>query len=131
MAEKFTDTDFFSCSICLLELPSDEKVKMPCCNVEGSSLSYCKRCIEIISENGINGSIGKCPTCTSYYTVSNKIVCTVRSFIGKCSRCMQPKDIADRKDMLCEACLLGTLHSYHYECQKCHKIQVILHPMWR
>jgi hypothetical protein len=33
--------------------------------------------------------------------------------------------------MLCELCLLGSEYQFRYECERCHQVQSIPHPMWR
>lgn len=51
----------------------------------------------------------------------------------KCSMCLQLRHIVtERQDVpLCDACLLGTRHDLRYECERCHRSQIINHPMWR
>ena len=47
----------FTCAICLEEETAE--ARMPCCHTEGSSVSFCQRCISVIVSRG--GGIGKCP----------------------------------------------------------------------
>ena len=122
----------FTCSICFVDrLPKREFMKMPCCYTEGSSTQYCKRCIDIIAQTGFDGRFGKCPTCSSTYKIVNEIVFPSPITEGICSICRQMKNIVDRDRIRCDACLLGSNYTFRYECERCHLIQRIPHPMWR
>ena len=125
-------TEEFTCSICFLDgLPQREFIKMPCCYTEGSSTQYCKSCIEIIAQTGFDGRFGKCPTCSSTYHILNGVVIQSPVTVGICSICMQIKNIVDTDRRFCDACLLGSNYVFKYECERCHLIQSIPHPMWR
>jgi len=122
----------FTCSICFIEqLPQRDFIKMPCCYIEGSSTQYCKSCIEIIAQTGFDGRIGKCPTCSTSYKIENGVVVQSLMTEGICSMCRQMKGIVDKDRRFCDACLLGCNYSFKYECDRCHLIQTIPHPMWR
>lgn len=124
--------ELFTCSICFLDqLPRTDFIKMPCCYIEGSSTQYCKSCINIIAHTGFDGRIGKCPTCSSPYKIENGVVVQSLTTEGICSMCLQMKCIVDMDRSFCDACLLGSNYRFKYECDRCHLIQTIPHPMWR
>lgn len=117
-----------TCCVCLIE--NIRPVTMPCCTVSGSSISYCKRCIEIICQLG--EGVGKCPTCTKAIQIDGLTGIVTNVFKkGKCRICNQPnKDITDFQRSLCARCVEGTGQPLEYECNRCHRTQVIPHPMY-
>jgi len=119
------DDDTMSCSICYeSEYPL---LPMPCCHRDGSSVSYCRRCLEVICEQPPIG-VGQCPTCRCHFTFENgRVVKTERK--RTCIMCRQQKVIVDSNK--CDACLFGSLYKFRYECDRCHQVQRIAHPMWR
>eukprot|EP00913_Durusdinium_trenchii_P028150 g26394.t1 len=48
---------------------------------------------------------------------------------GQCQMCRQMHILVDQG--MCEACNLGRRYVFRYECQRCHRLQRIPHPMWR
>ena len=67
------------CTICWVEgglvaAAPVEKVITPCCHKEGSSIIYCRRCIEIIIEQDGAHGIGKCPTCRKPLAIDSRTV---------------------------------------------------------
>lgn len=69
----------FCCAICSTEdIPIETRAVLPCCGTIGSSLQYCRRCIEVIIERGIEGRLGKCPTCNSWLSekVASSLLCS-------------------------------------------------------
>mmetsp|Transcript_25254 Transcript_25254/g.42280 ORF Transcript_25254/g.42280 Transcript_25254/m.42280 type:complete len:284 (-) Transcript_25254:102-953(-) len=114
------------CSICFEdEFPI---CSMPCCSREGSSMVFCRRCLELLCHHSPVGNVGRCPTCRAYFLIMNGVVqnCTLQ---GQCRMCRQQKIIIDRG--MCDACLLGSQYAFRYECNRCHRHQRIPHPMWR
>lgn len=99
---------------------------MPCCGRAGSTLAYCRRCIEIICEQGRGA--GRCPSCREYIAVKDGGV-VVTENRPQCRMCWQERALVDQG--LCDACLLGAEYCFRYECDQCHGVQQIPHPMWR
>jgi len=120
-AEKSRPT---TCAVCLEEAPH---ALMPCCGKDGSTTGYCRRCIELICEH--NQGVGRCPSCRKYIIIDStgKIVVTDKH--GQCRMCRQWKTLIDQGQ--CDACLLGQRFPLKYECDRCHRVQQIPHPMWR
>lgn len=120
-----------NCAVCLEIINNENLIVMPCCGTTGSTIQYCKLCIEVIAQLGIEGRIGRCPTCMKYYEFVNGVVVSnpIRSM--QCRMCCQLKVIADLRRNLCDKCLLGQSFSFSYECNRCHRIQRIPHPMWQ
>lgn len=116
--------EVFTCAVCLFDVPVTDSVKMPCCDRDESTMKFCRRCIEIICASGV----GRCPTCRGYIAIQDGTV-SVTTFRARCAMCCNIKEIVD--DNLCDACLLGSRYPFTYECQRCHRKQVIPHPMWR
>jgi hypothetical protein len=113
------------CSICYES--EHELLPMPCCHRDGGSVHYCRRCLEVICEQPPVG-VGQCPTCRSFFTFENgRVVKTERKEI--CIMCQQLKIIVNERK--CSACSFGSLYSFRYECERCHREQRIPHPMWR
>eukprot|EP00406_Dinophysis_acuminata_P076386 CAMPEP_0179268002 /NCGR_PEP_ID=MMETSP0797-20121207/30217_1 /TAXON_ID=47934 /ORGANISM="Dinophysis acuminata, Strain DAEP01" /LENGTH=223 /DNA_ID=CAMNT_0020976273 /DNA_START=55 /DNA_END=726 /DNA_ORIENTATION=+ len=111
------------CAVCFEEEPP---LAMPCCGKDGSTVAYCRRCIEIICEQA--QGVGRCPSCRGYITIKDGGV-SVAEKRARCQMCCQNKIIVDQG--LCDACLLGRQHVFKYECQRCRRTQQIPHPMWR
>lgn len=122
----------FCCAICSTEdIPIETRAVLPCCGTIGSSLQYCRRCIEVIIERGIEGRLGKCPTCNSWLSEKNDQFVTPESRAARCTMCTQEKVIADVGRVRCEACVIGGRYPFQYECNRCHLVQRIPHPMWQ
>ena len=115
-----------TCAVCYEEC-SNEAI-MPCCHNPTSTLRYCTDCIGIICES----PPGRCPTCRSYIQINTVDgVVTVSERQHPCRICRQTKTIVDEQHMLCEGCLLGMRYCFNYECDSCHRVQRIPHPMWK
>mmetsp|Transcript_29366 Transcript_29366/g.73774 ORF Transcript_29366/g.73774 Transcript_29366/m.73774 type:complete len:219 (-) Transcript_29366:133-789(-) len=121
----------FACAVCYEETALAERVEMPCCFREGSTVQFCRRCVQVICRSGIDGRMGKCPSCTSWITWEGGRVVTPDNVAGTCRCCMQPKTLVDPERHLCEACLLGQTFALRYRCSRCARVQRIPHPMWR
>jgi hypothetical protein len=114
------------CAICW-SAGEDERVEMPCCGTRTSTTWYCRRCIEIICENG--GGIGMCPIGCGFIRIDDGVVSRSEPPRAMCRLCMQTRAIASGG--MCAACLLGSRLALRYECDRCHGTQRIPHPMWR
>ena len=117
----------FRCAICWEDVPLLDKVTMPCCGNPNSTVQHCRRCIETIVQNGIQSFIGRCPVCRAYFVMREGLPVSQASVPRQCQMCRQVKEIADPNRELCSACLLGR---FRYECNRCHRTQMIPHPMW-
>ncbi|CAL1155872.1 unnamed protein product [Cladocopium goreaui] len=102
-------------------------VTLPCCGKEGSTVMYCRNCMEIICAQG--DGIGRCPTCRQCLSIDGAGVLSISENRQQCLMCRQMHIIVGRG--MCEACNLGDRFSFRYECARCHRIQEIPHPMWR
>ena len=120
----------FMCSVCQQNVPLADKVTMPCCGTNSSTVQLCRSCIETIVQNGIRSSIGRCPACRSYFVMQGGLPVTQTSVPRECMICFQVREITDPSLELCSACMLGTEYSFRYECNRCHSVQTIPHPMW-
>ena len=49
---------------------------------------------------------------------------------GRCRLCCHENKVIIAQGV-CDACLLGTRYALKYECDRCHGVQRIPHPMWR
>eukprot|EP00656_Telonema_subtile_P057773 TRINITY_DN9582_c0_g9_i1.p1 TRINITY_DN9582_c0_g9~~TRINITY_DN9582_c0_g9_i1.p1 ORF type:complete len:239 (+),score=18.71 TRINITY_DN9582_c0_g9_i1:107-823(+) len=121
-ANQAADRACFECAVCL-ETES-ERATMPCCDTTGSSISFCRRCVEIICKQGL----GRCPCCRAYIRIADGVV-SVSDNEGPCVLCRQNKILVDAN--MCDACVLGSRFALNYECQRCSRVQRIPHPMWR
>jgi len=101
-------------------------VAMPCCGREGSSVGYCRRCIEIICEQA--QGVGRCPSCRQYISIDSSGRVAITENRGQCRMCRQTKIIVNNQ--MCDDCLLGSRFALRYECNRCHRLQTIPHPMW-
>ena len=119
-----------TCAICYEMFAATDKITMPCCGSPTSTMQYCRRCIDIIVKNGIQSSIGRCPSCRAYFVIREGVPVPQASEPRQCDICCQQKEIADPDRNLCSACLLGSEFRFRYECSRCHRIQKISHPMW-
>ena len=120
------------CCVCFGSEKDDVFVKMPCCFATQSSTSYCRGCLKKICEISTVSGIGRCPTCRSKFMfdlATDNVTNDVPKIKGRCGMCCQVIDIEERG--LCSACLLGETHAFRYQCDGCHRIQSIPHPMWR
>ena len=87
-----------------------------------------QRCVEIICERAPGGA-GKCPTCSNYIKITRAGRVEVTQRIAPCLICRQQRTIIDLD--LCSMCLLGRRYALVYECDRCHNLQRIPHPMWK
>eukprot|EP01052_Picozoa_sp_SAG31_P029186 SAG31_NODE_2881_length_4958_cov_3.159086_4_plen_245_part_00 len=119
------------CAICLepdLGTPALQRAEMPCCARQSSTIAYCVPCIRIICERA-PGSVGQCPTCRSFVRIDATGSVHRAVQVAQCLLCRQERVIAD--EGCCGQCLLGKRLPLRYECERCHQLQRIPHPMWK
>ena len=93
------------CAVCLE--PSDAMLRMPCCGVAGSTIAYCRTCVRALARYGIDGRIGRCPTCNGMFTLEDdgkdkfNLVCGAVVH-ANCQKCRQPRVIVDQARQYCE-----------------------------
>lgn len=153
-SEKNPEPGATQCAICF-----DEHVtfaRLPCCGhaEETSTCKICTACLLLLTDSTSDGSsrVGRCPRCRAWIVIStpsigspmpsssasatssildNMEIRTVAA-AGKCTICNQVKDhLVDSDAAVCDACFLGRRRPLLYECQQCHRIQRIPHPMYR
>jgi hypothetical protein len=117
----------FQCAICLEDGALGHKATMPCCARDGSTIAFCRRCTEVICERG-GGGVGRCPTCRHYIKIGGDGEVELAVLTANCRQCQQMRVIVDND--MCERCLLGTKYCFTYECDGCHQLQRIPHPMF-
>lgn len=147
------DINALQCAICFDEALTGESIalnrvkfaNLPCCgrNQDGSSSSVikvCTSCILVLTSPSSSTSqrVGRCPRCFEWIKVqlpqsSEKNIVTVEKIdvSGPCLICNQNKDVLVENDNICDSCYLGRRQPLKYECQQCHGIQKIPHPMYR
>jgi len=148
------DINALQCAICFDEAlvggsVSLNRVKfanLPCCGARqegstGSFIKVCTSCILVLTSPMKGGShrIGRCPRCLTWIKVkvpsekADKNVVTVEkvNVSGQCLICNQEKEFLVENDQVCDSCFLGRRQPLRYECQHCHGVQKIPHPMYR
>lgn len=118
----------FTCAVCYEEHVMTQRAVLPCCGTVESTVQYCMRCIQVIIEHGVAGSVGRCPTCSQLISMKNGMICG-GEHVAKCRMCLQEKIVACPRSILCELCLLGRAFPFRYECSGCHRLQRIPHPV--
>mmetsp|Transcript_19060 Transcript_19060/g.59942 ORF Transcript_19060/g.59942 Transcript_19060/m.59942 type:complete len:194 (-) Transcript_19060:67-648(-) len=111
------------CGVCLI---SRELVDMPCCPGENSTTKFCLRCLTLICQHA--GGVGKCPKCRKHIVIEDGTVALNTKHM-QCHMCRQMRIITGNS--MCDACNAGTRRPLTYECERCHRHQVIPHPMYR
>jgi len=129
------DAPAVECAICWGDTESDGFAELPCCTAPvGSTMRYCSRCIEIICEES-PGGVGRCPTCRAWLKKKEGGGFELGDEVELCNLCNQPRQIVHRAHggqlKVCDACFLGAQQQLRYECQRCHQIARIPHPMYR
>jgi len=127
MSQHGEDGELFQCAVCYEDCPASSEAQMPCCYNPTSTLRYCQQCVEIICES----PPGRCPTCSSPIQMSSNGVVTSSERQDPCRMCGQTRTIVDDQRMICECCMLGLRYCFNYECDSCHRVQRIPHPMWK
>ena len=85
------DGALFTCAVCYEDLMEPDRAVLPCCGTRESTVQYCRRCIEIIIERGIDGYLGRCPTCSKYLNLINGSFRVCEQAAGRCRMCLQQK----------------------------------------
>lgn len=73
--------------------------------------------------------MGRCPSCRKYLSIDESGAISVTEKQAQCRMCCQTKVIVD--EGMCDACSLGMRFRLRYECDRCHRVAQIPHPMWR
>jgi hypothetical protein len=122
----------FECCVCWMDVPG-KPAELPCCGAPppGASTCYCKRCLEVICETALGG-MGRCPTCREFIQIVDGEV-LVAEGLQTCCVCSQARPVAERRgaQALCAACAIGVRHPLRYECERCHRIGPVPHPLYR
>ena len=124
----------FECAICWADV-EEKPAELPCCGAPppGSSTCYCTRCIEIICEQALGG-MGRCPTCREFIQLVDGQI-RIAAGLETCAVCNQARPVAERmgwpSQPLCGACAMGVRQPLCYECERCHHIGPVPHPMYR
>mmetsp|Transcript_24001 Transcript_24001/g.31877 ORF Transcript_24001/g.31877 Transcript_24001/m.31877 type:complete len:189 (+) Transcript_24001:117-683(+) len=124
-----------SCAICFETFGEDgtSQATMPCCGNEGSSMKFCVRCIEVICQQRSSG-VGVCPICKAFIQVTADQSVIISEEKRRCGMCCQKKSAScfnSREGSICSICELGRQNPARYECDRCHQVQRIPHPMYR
>jgi hypothetical protein len=147
------DINALQCAICFDEALTGGNVSLnrvkfanlPCCGVqpEGCNVTFikvCTSCILVLTSPSSSGShrVGRCPRCLSWIKVyipepAERNVVNVEKVdvSGQCLICNQHKEFLVDNDNVCDSCFLGRRQPLRYECQQCHGVQKIPHPMYR
>lgn len=57
-------------------------------------VQFCKRCIEVIVQQGLGGAVGRCPTCSSLISIKDGVI-TGGEHVATCRMCCQDKIIGE------------------------------------
>ena len=116
------------CSVCYETFSeAAPRAVLPCCTREGSSMAICRLCMRMICGTA-PGGFGRCPTCRASLRIVGDTFERGQP-TGECRTCRQQRILLQNETR--DACLLGMEYQLSYECERCHGIQRISHPMWR
>mmetsp|Transcript_32413 Transcript_32413/g.36807 ORF Transcript_32413/g.36807 Transcript_32413/m.36807 type:complete len:201 (-) Transcript_32413:355-957(-) len=124
-----------TCAICLecFGTGGVQHAPTPCCERDTSSVRFCLRCLELVCRlSPFEENIAHCPRCRRLVRVEDGIVRAAQlpQRRGRCRMCCQIHVLVNQ--YYCSACQQGTESGpLRYECQECHGIQRIHHPMYR
>lgn len=96
-------------------------------------MQYCVRCVEVICETNPAG-VGRCPTCRAFIKKGQvEGTFAIADRTEMCTMCRQNKVIVAeiQGHPLCDSCHMGRQNPLRYECERCHGIQRIPHPLYR
>lgn len=146
-----------SCAICFENFDNETvHVAIPCCEREETSLKFCYHCITILCSNGV----GVCPRCNGPIEISHpndatngshpEVIISERRVHCRMCNHIKPASAFNRLPAtnipgarpppeirrgiitaVCSVCEIGIHNPLRYECQQCHRIQRIVHPMYR
>lgn len=124
----------FNCVVCLQDQDYSSLMIMPCCgNTLESSIKFCRTCIGKIAETGIRSYIGKCPMCPLHFTLGFDglvQICQEQDVPQICRLCHCECEGVDPEKKLCPLCVIGSENFFRYECEDCHNVQSVPHPLW-
>jgi len=126
----------FECAICCSEKADTERAILPCCEREEATVQICFSCIEVICQRSPDAT--KCPRCNSTCIEiegngESRTIVAAQPRI-RCRLCCHNKlasDFNNPSRRVCSVCEVGQRNHFRYECQRCHGIQSIPHPMYR
>lgn len=124
-----------SCAICYLDFEPEGLTRaiLPCCDRKDSTLQFCTECIHLLCQRSRRiHQIVECPRCKKYIQVreDGKIINVDEAPIN-CAMCRMTRLPSQEHASLCSACYSGIRNPLRYECNTCHRIQRIPHPMYR
>ena len=122
-----------TCAICLEDFGAEEGVQhapTPCCERDASSVRFCLRCLELVCQSSpYEEAIANCPRCREFIRVEEGTVQRAQRPNGRCGMCCQSRILVNAH--FCDACQMGREGGpLRYECNRCHEIQPISHPMY-
>lgn len=122
------------CTNCLLLLCSPSTIGGP----EVRRIGCCPRCrhwlsVEMGAESNNEGAQ------EGGNDISNLVTIRTLTHVGTCCMCRQVRQLVDQQqhrrwqniNAICDACYFGMTNPLLYECNSCHLIQRISHPMYR
>ena len=124
------------CAICYENFDDHDVILacMPCnCEREEASTKFCVRCIELVCErSSFHNNIGRCPRCSTLIQVKDqRIIVAAEQPSIQCIMCQQLRFPSAERSDLCAPCFIGANNPLRYECDRCHRVQRIDHPMYR
>jgi hypothetical protein len=121
----------FTCSVCLeddLDAATQRGV-MPCCRRPDSTTSICRQCQQALIP--ARPRVGRCPFCRTHlqWLDGPGGDLEVARGAGQCRVCGQHRLLVTPN--VCDACEVGLHVVLRYECDRCHRVAAIPHPMYR
>lgn len=106
---------------------------LPCCEREEATTKFCFRCIELVCKESSN--FGKCPRCNGPIEIQEdgRSIAIGQGCL-RCHMCGHKKNISCFNSPtrgICSICEVGVNNPLRYECNRCHRVQRIPHPMYR
>jgi hypothetical protein len=106
------------------------------------AINVCMSCILVLTMVTADGlsRVGRCPCCRTWIAAStvhspqadSLTIRTLDGSVGQCQTCLQDNEtLVEQDPPTCDACFLGQRAPLLYECQDCHQVQAIPHPMYR
>lgn len=121
------EVDVITCAICMES--NGELCVLPCCHKDQSSVQFCASCITLLCARSSIATFS-CPGCRSFVSLEfGELI--INEKVGHCSVCHLINHMATPE--LCHGCLKRRMTLSHllYECEQCHGLQHIPHPVWR
>lgn len=104
---------------------------MPCCHKDQSSVQFCEDCIAALcSRSSINTF--SCPICRSFVALEDGHLLK-KTGVDTCSVCHNISHIESESPRMCGGCAKkrNDYGRLRYECEQCHRLQHIAHPVFR